>query len=83
MILCRVIGNSVATVMHPCFEKRSVMVMAMRFLLFLTRLLGGSSCFTRMFATRLVGGSSFFTRMLATGSVVMPMYLSFKHALVS
>lgn len=26
MILCRVIGNSVATVMHPCFTGRSVMV---------------------------------------------------------
>lgn len=26
MILCRVIGNSVATVMHPALEKRSVMV---------------------------------------------------------
>lgn len=26
MILCRVIGNSVATVQHPCFDGRSVMV---------------------------------------------------------
>ena len=26
MILCRVIGNSVATVKHPCFEGRSVMI---------------------------------------------------------
>ena len=26
MILCRVIGNSVATVMHPCFSGKSVMV---------------------------------------------------------
>ncbi|MBM4391092.1 MAG: EutN/CcmL family microcompartment protein [Deltaproteobacteria bacterium] len=26
MILCRVIGNSVATVKHPCFDGKSVMV---------------------------------------------------------
>jgi microcompartment protein CcmK/EutM len=26
MILCRVIGNSVATVKHPCFEGKSVMI---------------------------------------------------------
>lgn len=26
MILCRVIGNSVATVKHPCFEGKAVMV---------------------------------------------------------
>ncbi len=26
MILCRVIGNSVATVKHPCFEGRIVLV---------------------------------------------------------
>ncbi|MFZ5478105.1 MAG: EutN/CcmL family microcompartment protein [Myxococcota bacterium] len=26
MILCRVIGNSVSTVKHPCFEGKSVMI---------------------------------------------------------
>jgi microcompartment protein CcmK/EutM len=26
MILCRVIGNAVSTVKHPCYEGRSVMV---------------------------------------------------------
>ena len=26
MILCRVLGNSVATVQHPCYEGRSVLV---------------------------------------------------------
>jgi len=26
MILCRVIGNSVATVKHPCFDGRSVLI---------------------------------------------------------